>query len=413
MGTLIGFDPHTLDGIFCPGGSYSNMMAIFTALQKARRLAKSIGVGDQQRYVVIASEHAHYSIKSTVSLLGLADQAPFQHGPPDRSSSSEQGSDPSPEQLNEWSQGFATVLCDEQGRMIPSELVRIFDALEMAGFNPFIICLTAGTTVLGGYDPFAAIADIRDSLSHRRMGAPWIHIDGAWGASVIMSDTHRCLMEGAARADSLVWNPHKMMHVPLQCSVLLVSEKGCLEANLHHFSAASYLFHSSDPSSDTHPLQCDIGLKTLQCGRRADALKLWLMWKFHGRLGFARHIDKSFELAHYFHQQIKLHPHFLPVSPQPSQCLNVCFWYIPPDVRQKYGPWPVQSVTDLLPKFHHELENATKLIQAGLRSRGIALTDISPLPGRPYFLRFIINNSKASYQDILSLLSIVESFFTK
>jgi glutamate/tyrosine decarboxylase-like PLP-dependent enzyme len=194
--------------------------------------------------------------------------------------------------------------------------------------------------------------------------------------------------------------------------VLLLRHQGLLDSN---FSAepAAYLFHGAAdaPPGARHPLQCDIGLKTPQCGRRADALKLWLMWKYYGQAGFAKQIDRCWDLAAFFHQQLQRRPNFLSVLPQP-QCLNICFWYIPPAVHRARGSTtPVTSVLQLLPCFHEELAAATKLIQRRLREDGLALTDISPLPQRPHFLRFILNNYKSTPTEFLSLLNSIEAYF--
>lgn len=75
------------------------------------------------------------------------------------------------------------------------------------------------------------------------------------------------------RADSVTWNPHKLLAVPQQCSALLVRHPGLLKAC--HSRDASYLFQKDkfyDPSLDP-------GDKYIQCGRRVDVFKFWLMWK--------------------------------------------------------------------------------------------------------------------------------------
>lgn len=75
------------------------------------------------------------------------------------------------------------------------------------------------------------------------------------------------------RADSVTWNPHKLLAVPQQCSAFLVKDQDILlEANS---ACATYLFQTDkyyDPKWDT-------GDKSFQCGRRADVLKFWLMWQ--------------------------------------------------------------------------------------------------------------------------------------
>lgn len=401
MSTLAGYDPATSDGVFCPGGSYSNMIALFTALQRARRLAK-LTDRPRRRYVCVLGEQSHYSVKTAITLLGLADQ-------------SEPACPPSPsppctaDQLRMWNNGIAAVQCDAAGRIVPSALAATLSALRAAGYEPFAVASTAGTTVLGAYDQFDALQDVIERAAGD-LGVPWHHIDGCWGASVLMSQRHGERMRGCSRADSLAWNPHKMMHVPLQCSVLLVRRAGLLEANLTDLaSSAAYLFHESDEI--THPLQCDIGLKTLQCGRRADALKLWLMWKHYGRAGFARFIDYQFSLVLYFHEQVLRRPYFVPVSTSPPECLNVCFWYVPPPARASLAAADKQLPDRLPDGLFDAIADSTKHIQKSLRARGAALTDISPLPGLPHFLRFVLNNSKTTTADIDRLLDEIQDLF--
>jgi glutamate decarboxylase len=75
------------------------------------------------------------------------------------------------------------------------------------------------------------------------------------------------------RADSVTWNPHKLLTAPQQCSTFLLRHEGVLSAC--HSASAQYLFQK-DKFYDT---QYDTGDKHIQCGRRADVLKFWFMWK--------------------------------------------------------------------------------------------------------------------------------------
>ena len=60
--------------------------------------------------------------------------------------------------------------------------------------------------------------------------------------------------------------------MPLQCSVFLTRHAAILRrANA---SGAAYLFQP-----DKLHAEYDLGDKTIQCGRRPDAFKLWLAWK--------------------------------------------------------------------------------------------------------------------------------------
>ncbi|KAJ9575200.1 hypothetical protein L9F63_025847, partial [Diploptera punctata] len=75
----------------------------------------------------------------------------------------------------------------------------------------------------------------------------------------------------------------------------------------------------------------DTGDKYLQCGRRADVFKFWLMWKAKGTLGFEKHVDAIMDCASYITTALKLRPAFrLVLEPE---FVNVCFWYIPPSLQ--------------------------------------------------------------------------------
>lgn len=46
-----------------------------------------------------------------------------------------------------------------------------------------------------------------------------------------------------------------------------------------------------------YDVQYDTGDKSIQCGRKTDAFKLWTMWKARGDIGFSTLVDKTFELS--------------------------------------------------------------------------------------------------------------------
>lgn len=62
-----------------------------------------------------------------------------------------------------------------------------------------------------------------------------------------------------------------------------------------HALKADYLFQS-DKHYDP---EYDVGDASIQCGRKADALKVWLMWKARGRDGLEMLVDYAFEIAQY------------------------------------------------------------------------------------------------------------------
>ena len=199
--------------------------------------------------------------------------------------------------------------------MIPSELENLVQNAKAEGKTPFYVNATAGTTVLGSFDPFKAISEIckRHNL--------WMHVDGSWGGPVIFSAKQKHKLAGVELADSLAVNPHKMMGVPVTCSFLLGPDlKKFHKANT---LPAGYLFHEGNDSGEVW----DLADLTLQCGRRGDSLKLALSWIYYGSSGFEAQIDHAFDIAAYLASEVKKHENLVLVSENPPPCLQVCFYF--------------------------------------------------------------------------------------
>ncbi|KAG0717306.1 Acidic amino acid decarboxylase GADL1 [Chionoecetes opilio] len=45
------------------------------------------------------------------------------------------------------------------------------------------------------------------------------------GGAAIFSNSHKSFLSGIHRADSITWNAHKLLCVPLQCSLLLIKDQ--------------------------------------------------------------------------------------------------------------------------------------------------------------------------------------------
>lgn len=333
LGGLVGFsDP---DGQFTTGGSNGNFMAMAMARHRAVPTLKRQGMVNGHNLVALVSAESHYSFMKAAHLLGLGTDQLWQ------------------------------VPVDGAGRMDISALESLIAKAKSQGDHPFFVAGTAGTTVRGAYDPLAQIAAVaqREHL--------WFHVDGAWGASVLLSPTHRRLMQGVAQADSVVWDAHKMMGMTLMCSVLLVKQRG-LMLNTFSTEGTDYLFHAADTEL------IDLGPGTMHCGRRVDAVKLWLTWKHLGDRGWAARIDHYFELAAYAEALINAHDSLELVVPR--QSLNLCFQYIPKH--------PTQDPNEL-----------TLRIRQVLWEKGIAMVNYAKIGDRVAF-RLVLCNNQSSQEDV-------------
>ena len=151
----------------------------------------------------------------------------------------------------------------------------------------------------------------------------WLHVDAAWGGSCLFSKRHRGLMDGIELADSVCWDAHKMMGLPLICSVFLTKNKATLRAVCAHGDAAHYLFH--EDSKDI-----DLGRYSLQCGRRNDSLKLWIAWREIGDAGWAKLVERYCKLSDYLESLVTESESLAMMSER--NWTNICFRYEADDV---------------------------------------------------------------------------------
>lgn len=265
------------EGGFFPGGSLSNLAALLAARNAAVPGANDHGLPAQPLTTYI-SEDAHYSIDKTVAMLGFGLR---------------------------WRRHIPA---DRQGRMRPDALGAALAEDRAAGRLPVAVVATAGTTVQGAFDPIDPIADL--CAEH----GVWLHVDGAWGGSFVLHPHKRELLRGLHRADSFTWDAHKMLGVPLSCSVALFRERGHLHTAFSQ--AASYLFQVDGEALNP-------GRRSLQCGRRNDALKLWATWQHLGDEGLAARLDRQLALTAAAAERVRAEP-TLHLVREP-QSLNVCF----------------------------------------------------------------------------------------
>jgi len=284
MNSCIGFDGG--EGIFCSGGSNGNLLGMLCARNRAFPDVKAGGFAGGEMPALFISDQAHYSFAKAANQLGI-------------------GTD-----------NVVRIKADELGRMKPDELELEIERSLAAGRKPFFVGATAATTTLGAFDPLHEIADVVDKHGL------WLHVDASWGGPVVLSEKHRHLLAGSERAHSLTWDAHKMMGTPLICTAFLTRDKGVLFRAVSAASAdTEYLFHENDESA------YNLGRISLQCGRRVDALKLWLMWKQQGDAGMAARVDRFFGLAGYATAIVEEHPK-LELLARP-QSIAVCFRYVP------------------------------------------------------------------------------------
>jgi len=327
-------------GTLTTGGSNGNMLGMLCARQYADPMSSLNGF-DGTKYVAFVSEEAHYSVLMSANVIGIGHQ------------------------------NLIKVKCDSGGRMNPESLLEEINRATSNDRVPFCIVATSGTTVRGAFDPLREIAQIAHDNDI------WLHVDAAWGGSCLFSRRHRGLMDGVELADSVCWDAHKMMGLPLICSVFLTKNKSVLRSVCAHGDSAHYLFH--DDTKDV-----DLGRYSLQCGRRNDSLKLWIAWREIGDSGWAKMVEKYCDLSGYLEDLVNNSKYLSMMSERDWS--NVCFRY------------EVDG---------HDLNELNIEIRNRMMREGINLVSRSNI-GDDVIIRAVVANPLIDEKVLLSLITSIE-----
>ncbi|MGZ4815705.1 MAG: pyridoxal phosphate-dependent decarboxylase family protein [Terriglobales bacterium] len=257
----------TFDGTFTSGGNEANFSALAMALASHFPCAIEDGfAGSGDRPVLYASAESHHSLDKSVGLLGIGRRS------------------------------LRRIAVNSRMKLDPLALEqRIMQDLATE-FKPFCVVGTAGTTNSGAVDDLNALADIC-----QRYGL-WLHVDGAYGAAAVFSDTHRDLVKGIERSDSVTIDPHKWLAMPFAAGVVLTRRAEMLQTTFG--VSTPYM-----PKIAGATIVDNFKVST-QWSRRMNSLKFWLTLRVHGRQAYEEHIHRQLKLARHFAEWVKRSEHF-------------------------------------------------------------------------------------------------------
>ena len=238
--------------------------------------------------MVVAPSVAHYSIARAVGILGLGQRS------------------------------LVAAPCGADGRVEPGRLAALLDAQRAAGKVVMAVVADACSTAAGLYDPLREIG----ALCRER--GLWLHVDGAHGASALLSPALRGRLDGVELADSLVWDAHKMLRAPTLCAAVLVRDHRHLDQAFQQ--EASYLFHDKDePGFDFMP-------RTVECTKAGLGLRLFMVLAAGGEGALAAYVERQTALATTAAARLGREPGF-EVAVRPESNI-VCFRLPGDDARQ-------------------------------------------------------------------------------
>jgi aromatic-L-amino-acid decarboxylase len=286
-------------GTLTSGGSEANLIALKCARDAAAARAAAHGLtGTGAPLRVYASEQCHFSLVKGVDIVGVGRS------------------------------NLRKIDTDTRFRIRVDSLRAAIEQDRAAGYQPCCVVGVAGATSTGAIDPLDLIAHTAEEYGL------WYHVDAAYGGALAFSPSHRSLLRGIERADSVTLDPHKWMFVPFSCGALLARDGGRVLRDAFDITP-EYLDERGDESVGD-----DGALDFFRYGqlgtRRANALKLWAALRYLGRRGYRQIIERQLSLTRYLASELeKLDGFELVGDVQTAVC---CVRFVPDTLRGAAPP---------------------------------------------------------------------------
>ena len=332
LARAIGFDPDTTFANFTTGGLEANLSAVIVALAHRYPEYDRGGVAAlPARPAVYVTSESHHSFVKICRMAGLGTEA------------------------------LREVPTTSTFSMDVSALRTQIDNDRQAGWEPLMIVGTAGSTAGGMVDPLNELATVAAECSS------WFHVDAAWGGAAVLVPRLRPALAGIERADSITWDAHKWLSVPMGAGMFFCRHR---EAPRQAFNvSASYM--PSDSGADT----VDPYVTTLQWTRRAIGLKLFMAIAERGGTAFSNQIERQARLGDILRRK-----------------LQVAGWSVVNDT-----PLPVVCVTNAALRTGR---TATTDIVAAIQARGRVWISDVVLGRRERALRACITSFRTTEADL-------------
>lgn len=250
-----GYDVAEADGVFASGGAEANHTAVLAALTRAVPTWAERGADGSPLTMYVTAE-AHDSLRKAARLCGIGSRSVRQ------------------------------VPTTDGLRMDVTALRAMLAEDRAVGRHPFMVIATAGTTSAGIIDVIDDVADVVNAEPE----PTWYHVDAAWGGAVALSQEHRHLLAGIHRADSITFDAHKWLSVPMGAGMFLTRHKNALS---HTFSTDNvYMPRDAAGLSVVDPFS-----HSIQWSRRFTGLKLFMSIATAGWSGYADVVNRQIGLG--------------------------------------------------------------------------------------------------------------------
>jgi aromatic-L-amino-acid/L-tryptophan decarboxylase len=258
---VIGFDPAASAAHFTSGGAEANLTGVLTAIARAAPAHGEVGVEAlPPRSFIYLSEESHHSFEKVARMVGLGRRA------------------------------LRLVPVDGRLRLDPEALRAMIGADRAAGHHPLLIVGTAGTTSAGAIDPLPELARI---AAAERV---WLHVDAAWGGGALMSPALRGHLAGIEQADSVTWDAHKWLSVPMGAGMYFCRHRDVV---LEAFSLQTgYMPAATAERPDPYR-------SSVQWSRRSIGLKVFMTLAALGMDGYAQLIEHQTDMGNQLRKRLQ------------------------------------------------------------------------------------------------------------
>jgi glutamate/tyrosine decarboxylase-like PLP-dependent enzyme len=198
------------------------------------------------------------------------------------------------------------------------DLAALRSELRALDGAPAVVIASAGEVNTGDFDPIDAMADLCQEF-----GA-WLHVDGAFGLFAALSPRTRALVEGVARADSVIADGHKWLNVPYDCGFAFVKDPSLLPPVFA--IQAPYLPPPEGP-------RLGFAHKGPESSRRARSFAVWATLRAYGRSGYREMIEGCLDLTQRLAKRVDESRELERLADAPLNI--VCFRYKPRGVPEE------------------------------------------------------------------------------
>ena len=344
MRTLFSY-PDSSSGLICTGTSSATLLGLSIARFKVLgEVARETG-NSREPLLAYCSAQAHVSVQKAMELLGMGSSSL---------------------RLVPVREDFS-MDCQALAQMVAEDIA--------AGGRPFAVVSSVGSVNTGAIDDLAAI----NSLCSEQ--GLWHHVDGAFGALIVLSEKLKSRLQGIEQADSIAFDYHKWMHVTYSAACLLVRD-----GDLHQQTFATthpYLRGENKGAAGGAPWPNDFGI---DLSRGFAALGVWMQLKEMGtqRLGAA--IERNCDQAAWLGEQVSALEDLELLAPV---SLNiVCFRFAPKGLSTE------------------QLNRLNRHLVVELHCRGVAVPSFTQLNGLTA-IRVCIANHRTRLADLQVLLEAI------